>query len=151
MRVLKWGVPSTSQRSLQTVKQAGAEECSQPQWGAAAARPGIGGLPRSIQGPANSASDPEPLNWKGSFTCASGGRGWLWIYTVEQAWKRDKNSLDQCTSCDWRTDHLLRLCRKPSRSQSTYLIQHPHLQLLLASWSCWVRLPFVSSQYAGGC
>ena len=68
MWVLKWAVLSRSRHSLQTIDEAGPEESPQPQWGAAAARPEIGGLPhRSIQGPANSASDLEPLNRDRSF------------------------------------------------------------------------------------
>ena len=63
MSVLKWAVLSKSRHSLQTIDEAGPKESPQPQWGAAAARPEIRGLPhRSIQGPANSASDLEPLN-----------------------------------------------------------------------------------------
>ena len=63
MWVLKWAVRSRSRHSLQTIDEAGPKESPQPQWGAAAARPEIRGLPhRSIQGPANSASDLEPLN-----------------------------------------------------------------------------------------
>ena len=68
MWVLKWAVLSRSRHSLQTIDEAGPKESQQPQWGAAAARPEIRGLPhRSIQGPANSASDLEPLNRDRSF------------------------------------------------------------------------------------
>jgi len=148
MRVLKWGVPGTSQRSLQTLKQAGGEECSQPQWRAAAARPAIGGLP--------------PARFKG-----------LPIQPVTQNLSTEKDlsasgGSEECDTIDWSLEtsqnftcslHVMwlkswpsqRNCRKPLRSESTSSIRDPPQQQLHTSWSCWVQLPFLSSHYAGGC
>ena len=150
MQVLKWGVPGTSQRSLQTVKQAGAEECSQPQWGAAGARPGIGGLPTARSKGLPIQPVTQNLSTEKDLSPVS--------VVVLNCWNnrlkfenKTTLALAPCRSCDWRADPLREIAESFLRSESTYWIQDLPLRHLLASWYCWVPLPLLSSHYVGGC
>ena len=147
MRVLKWGVPGTSQRSLQTVKQAGAEECSQPQWGAAGARPGIGGLPTARSKGLPIQPVTQNLSTEKDLSPVSVVVLICWNNRLKFE-NKTTLALAPCRSCNWRADPLREIAESFLRSESTHCIQ----DLPLKTSPCfWILLSATSSPFKSLC